>query len=182
MAMKFGNRNAALRKTRTNSRTRSWILRHKARLARVDKLAVGSGYEQRKVWRPNFAALRRLRREIEDLPLNRRLTVGQFRVYAQTVERLYRRQRRNETLVSQALHRLRQINYRLRLTIKLANHRDLDQQLAWLISRKGVTGEDVHASALARSGRLKLHRTREDYAAMGRKGAQTRWSRAKEAE
>jgi hypothetical protein len=177
MAMKLGNRKVTLRKTRTSLRTRSWIQRHKAGLARVEKLAVRSGYEPRKVWRPNLSALRKLRLEIEDLPLNRRLTVGQFNVYARTVERLYRRQRRNETLVSQVLHRLRQINYRMRLTNKLANHRDLDQLLVWLISRKGPSGKNVHASALAQIGRDKLRRSRADYAGMGRKGADARWRR-----
>src|SRR5580704_11000827 len=85
------------------------ILRHKTRIVRLEKQAVRSGYEPRKVWRPNLAGFRKLTREIEDLPVNRRLTAGQFKVYAKTVERLYRRQRRNEALVSDALHRLRQI-------------------------------------------------------------------------
>ena len=115
------------------------ILRHKRQLARVEKLAVRSGYEPRKVWRPKLEALRKLTREIEGLPLNRRLTVAQLKVYARTVERLYRRQRRAETLAFEALHRLRQINYRMRLTMKLASHRDLDQLLAWLTARKGAT-------------------------------------------
>jgi len=70
----------------------------------------------------------------------------------------------------------------MRLTVKLVSQQDLDRTLTWLEARKGARGKNVHAVALARTGQLKLGRTREYYAAMGRKGAEARWSRVQGAE
>jgi hypothetical protein len=134
----------------------------------------------RRAWRPNFKALHKLTQEIAELPAERPLTIGELRVWSATAKRLYRRQCRVESLVLREQAARRQIEYRLRLTGRLANTRSLDQTLAWLLSRKNAAGKNLHASALARQGIMKLGRTRADFAAMGRKGAECRWRRPRQ--
>ncbi len=134
----------------------------------------------RKVWRPNFKALDKLKQEIAELPAERPLTAGELRVWSATAKRLYRRQCRVEKLVMREQSRRRQIEHRSRLTGRLANTRSLDQTLTWLLSRKDAAGKNPYASALARQGIMKLGRTRADFAAMGRKGADVRWSRQRQ--
>jgi hypothetical protein len=130
-----------------------------------------------KVWRPNLRALHKLTREVAKLPADRPLTVGELRVWSATAKRLYRRQRRVETLVSREQAQRRQIEYRLRLTGCVANAYSLDRLLEWLLCRKDAAGKNPYASALARQGIMKLGRTRKDFAAIGRKGAEARWRR-----
>ena len=145
-------------------------------------LAVGrlSRHLSRRVWRPNFQALHKLTQETADLLAEQPLTIGELRVWSATAKRLYRRQCRVETLVLREQARRRQIEYRLRLTGRLANTRGLDQTLAWLLSRKDAAGKNLYASALARQGIMKLGRTRADFVAMGRKGAEVRWHASKQ--
>jgi hypothetical protein len=142
-------------------------------------MAERMGYQPRKVWRPNLKALHKLTREVGELPADQPLTAGELRVWSAAAKRLYRRQCRVERLVMREQARRRQIEHRLRLTGRLANTRSLDQTLAWLLSRKNAAGKNLHASALARQGIMKLGRTHADFAAMGRKGADARWHASK---
>jgi hypothetical protein len=144
---------------------------------RLTRAADRLGHQQRKRWRPNLEALHKLTREIAELPADRLLTARELRIWSATATRLYRRQRRVETLISREQAWRRQIERRLRLAACVANARSLDRLLDWLLSRKDGRGKNPYASALARQGIMKLGRTREDFAAMGRKGADARWRR-----
>ena len=65
-------------------------------------------------------------------------------------------------------------------TISRDNAYSLDRLLEWLLSRKDAAGKNPYASVLARQGIMKLGRTREEFAAMGRKGADARWNRRRQ--
>jgi hypothetical protein len=153
------------------------ISRDKILGKRLTRAAERMGHSSRKVWRPNLKALRTLTREIAELSADRPLTARELRIWSATATRLYRRQRRIETLISREQAWRRQIERRLRLTALVANARSLDRLLDWLLSRKDGRGKNPYASTLARQGIMKLGRTREDFAAMGRKGADARWRR-----
>jgi hypothetical protein len=153
------------------------ISRDKILGKQLTRAAERLGYQRRKVWRPNFKALHKLTREVAQLAADRPLTAGELRVWSATATRLYRRQRRVETLISREQARRRQIEYRLRLTDCVANAYSLDRLLEWLLSRKDGAAKNPYASVLARQGIRKLGRTHADFAAMGRKGANVRWKR-----
>src|SRR6185369_2748698 len=97
---------------------------------------------------PDLTALRKLTREIEKLPYNRRLRRNELKIWQKTVERLYRRQKRLETLVFEQGVRLRQQKHR--------------QVMVWPTDEGGpdmigsylLVGEEerpsLHARALAR--------------------------------
>jgi hypothetical protein len=156
------------------------ISRDKILGKRLTRAADRLGYQPLKVWRPNLKALHKLTREVAQLAADRPLTAGELRVWSLTAKRLYRRQRRAETLISREQAWRRQIERRLRLTACVANARSLDRLLDWLLSRKDGRGKNPYARALARQGIVKLGRTREDFAAMGRKGADARWHASKQ--
>lgn len=163
--------------TNTDGKRGASVSCHKRWLSSPKRSALRTGYEPRRVWRPNLKAIRKLRRDLEELPVRRRVTAGQLSAYVATVLRVCRRLNRLETLVSLDLHRWQQVQYRLRLTQKLVNHHNLNQTLAWLMARRDGAGKNVHAVALAGIGQLRNRRTREYYAAIGRKGAEARWRR-----
>lgn len=152
--------------------------------AKFLKSAERDGYLRfRRRWRPDMQALRRLTEEIRELPKSRRLTVGQAREWSQVVWRLYRRQQRLEMLISRALRQQAQLEYRRRLGERLAHGRDALAQVfaqvktieglrRMLIHQRDGREANVHAVAMGKLSAAK--RTRQDYAALGRRGAQVR--------
>ena len=135
------------------------------------------GYRRQKVWKPDLTALRRLTRDIEKLPYNRRLRRDELKVWQKTVERLYKRQKRLETLIFEQGVRLRQQKHR--------------QVMVWPVSEGGpgmvgdylVLGEEarasLHAKALAKLRYIKHPDAREKLKQWAKKGAEARWAKAR---
>jgi hypothetical protein len=163
-------------------KARIWYHKHIASLEKLERRARRGGYEPRRVFRPNLEEFKQLGEEIAGLPKRRRIHAEQARKLLKFMDQLARRQRRIDTLVTQALHRHDQIVYRLRLGglvwRKLETPHGLDRLLQWLIlDRTNARGENVYAVALALKRKLMLAPGK--LAEWGRKGAQARWAKRK---
>jgi hypothetical protein len=159
---------------------RIWYHKHIASLEKLERRARRGSYEPRRVFRPNLEELKQLRKEIAGLPKRRRIRAEQARRLLKFMDQHARRQRRIDTLVTQALHRHDQILYRLRLGglvwKKLETPNGLDRLLQWLIlDRTNARGENVYAVALALKRKLML--PPGQLAEWGRKGARARWAK-----
>lgn len=172
---------APLTQTAENVKLAAIVARHKIRVQRLERRAMRFGYEPRRLLRPNLKALKQLGAEIASLPKRKRIRAEQARQLLKMIERLARRQRRIDTLVTHALHRQAQIYHRTRvgefMHRQLAMTNGWDRLLGFLIERRGNGGRggNVHATALALKRSVML--PPGQLAEWGRKGAQVRWAK-----
>jgi hypothetical protein len=152
-----------------------------ASASRRNPVRLGRGYKPQKPL-PNMAAVRALTRAIEDLRRQhpRFLTREQALIVLDTIERLYRRQHRLEALVEAASNRLRNIEWRTKWSTRIARAGDLDDILEMLLQRRGINGQHIHASAMAKLSAIKRrHQNPNIFRELGLKGSTARWAKAR---
>jgi hypothetical protein len=136
---------------------------------------------------PNLVRMRKLSKEIADLHRShpRFLTPAQARVLIDAIAALFRRQGRLEDRLLSAHNRLKSMQWRTRWTTRIVHARDLDEILEMLLQRRGINGQHIHASAMAKLSAIKRkHQNPNAFRELGKRGAEARWAahRASQAE
>jgi hypothetical protein len=162
------------------------IERAAARRARLNRLAERAGYEERPVRRVVVEGIRKLSREIGQLPRSgrglTRLRRSEAKAVLRIIERLVQYQRRLGALLAEEQVWRRQVMKRLRTTgaiVPLINAGHLDRLEELLARRRGKGGVNKSAQMLGILRAATHPYSRQHMSELGRAGAARRWARAR---